>query len=213
MSEEEPSRLQRLTVLVARANSTSVAVVAGVGIAAFVIFGILQRTLYPRWNLANLDSEASIATWYAAALLWAAAIVWILVALQERPRAWPVFGWSALMGLLALDEANAVHEDIERWLETDWQVLYLPIMALGAFVWWRVVTRYRPSGTATLLVAAAITWAVVLVLELVQNWGGAPARASIYNPTMISEEALEMIGSTLVVIAGVRALRRQTLRG
>jgi hypothetical protein len=56
--------------------------------------------------------------------------------------------------------------------------------------------------------AGAAAWIVVLILELVQNWGGSPAQAAIYVPTMITEEALEMIGSTVLLIAGILALHR-----
>jgi hypothetical protein len=46
------------------------------------------------------------------------------------------------------------------------------------------------------------------MLELVQNWGGAPVRAEIYVPTMIAEEALEMVGSVVLLMAGMLALGR-----
>lgn len=210
-SEPESRRVDRLAARLASLRPRYVALFAGIGITVFVILGILQRTAYPSWSAANLDSEASIATIFAAALLWAAAICWMLIAAIELPRHWPTVGWSVLLVLIALDEANAFHEALERRLEVDWQILYLPILAFGAYVCWRVLQRYWPSTTATLLVAAAGMWAVTLFLELVQNWGGPPVRAAIYDPTMITEEGLEMVGSTLILLAGLSALR--TLHG
>ncbi len=47
----------------------------------------------------------------------------------------------------------------------------------------------------------------MLALELVQNWGGSPTQAAVYDPTMILEEALEMVGATALLVAAASALR------
>jgi hypothetical protein len=57
-------------------------------------------------------------------------------------------------------------------------------------------------------VVGAAVWIAVMLLELVQNWGGSPVQAAIYVPTMITEEALEMVGSTVFLIAAILALDR-----
>lgn len=75
--------------------------------------------------------------------------------------------------------------------------------------WWGLVRRYRNQPwIAPLLVAGAALWAAVLLLELVQNWGGEAVQAAIYVPTMITEEALEMIGSAVLLMAGMLALQK-----
>ena len=202
------SGLRRAASVFASANPAVIAAIAGTGIVVFVVLGILQRTAYPWWALANLDSEASAGTFFAATLFGTAAFSWVLVAYSDRPRTWQGAGWAALLVVLALDEANAFHESLERSTSIDWQLLYLPVMAIGGLLWWHVVKRHMPSPTSTLLIAVAVVWALALVLELVQNWGGEPVRASIYDPAMVTEEGLEMVGSTLVLLAGVAALRR-----
>jgi len=185
-----------------------VGVVSGVVIGVLVVMGILQRVAFPDWGLANLDSEVSIATLFSAALLWATAFWWLLVAMTVRPRSTATWVWWAVLAWLALDEGSAIHEKLERWLETDWQLLYVPVMGIAALAWWGVIRRYRNQPRiAVLLVAGAALWAAVLTLELVQNWGGAPVQAAIYVPTMITEEALEMIGSAVLLIAGMLALQ------
>ena len=206
-----PNAVTRLAGRVATIRPNQLAIPVGIGILVFVVFGILQRTLYPEWLLANLDSEASAATPFSASLLWAGALAWVLVALVERPVPRPVLGWAGLLGLLALDEGIAFHEALERGTGIDWQVLYLPILGLGALTWQRVVGRYRASPAATLLIAGGAIWAVTLILELVQHWGGQAAQPAIYDPAMITEEALEMIGSTLVMLAGLTKLRADDL--
>jgi len=199
----------RVVVLASRVPDVAVAVVSGVAIGVFVVMGILQRVAFPEWGAANLDSEMSVATWFSATLLWTAAFWWLLVAVTVRPRSLAIWTWWLVLAWLALDEGSAIHERLERWSGIDWQLLYLPVMGIAAFAWWGVVRRYRSQARiAAVLMAGAAAWIVVLILELVQNWGGSPAQAAIYVPTMITEEALEMIGSTLLLIAGILALHR-----
>ena len=165
----------------------------------------------PDWGLANLDSEVSLATRFSSGLLWAGALWWVMVALTVRPRSVALWAWSLIMAWLALDEGSAVHEQLERWSGIDWQILYLPVMGLAAVVWLALVRRYRlDRGVVVLLVAAAAAWGTALMLELVQNWGGEPVQAAIYNPTMIAEEALEMIGSAVLLLAAILALQIAT---
>ncbi len=205
----ESPKAGRIVVLASRVPGVAVAVVCGVAIGVFVVMGILQRVAFPEWGAANLDSEMSVATWFSATLLWAAAFWWLLVAVTVRPRSLAIWTWWLVLAWLALDEGSAIHERLERWSGIDWQLLYLPVMGIAAFAWWGVVRRYRSQARiAAVLMAGAAAWIVVLILEFVQNWGGSPAQAAIYVPTMIAEEALEMIGSTVLLIAGILALHR-----
>ena len=202
-------KVSRIAALASRVSAVAVAAVSGVGIGVLVVMGILQRVAFPDWGLANLDSEVSVATFFSAALLWATAFWWLLVAMTVRPRSTPIWVWWAVLAWLALDEGSAIHEKLERWLETDWQLLYIPVMGIAALAWWGLVRRYRSQPRiAALLIAGAAVWVAVLMLELVQNWGGAPVQAAIYVPTMITEEALEMIGSAVLLIAGMLALQK-----
>ena len=198
----------RVVALAARIPARGVAVAATVGIGVFVVLGIVQRVAFRDWGLANLDSEVSLATRFSAALLWAGAFWWLLVAITDRPRSPTLWLWWPILTWLALDEGIAVHERLERWSGIDWQVLYIPIMAVAAVAWLGLMRRYRSeSRIVALLVAGAAAWVVALTAELIQNWGGAPVQAVIYNPTMIAEEALEMIGSTVLLLAAILALQ------
>lgn len=198
----------RVATLALKPKPVAVLVVGVVVIAVLVMFGILQRVSYPQWAAANLDSEVSVATWYSAALLWVASFWWLLVAVNARPRSRALWVWWLILGWLALDEGNAFHERLERWTGVDWQLLYMPLMAVAGWTWVLVVRRFRSDGRIVgLLIGSAAVWAIALVLELGQNWGGAPVRASIYDPAMIIEEALEMSGSLLLLVAAMFALR------
>ena len=205
----KPPKAGRVAVVASKVPVGLVAGVSGVTITVFVVLGILQRTAFPDWSLANLDSEVSVATWFSAALLWAAAFWWLLVAMTARPRSLAIWVWWGVLAWLALDEGSAVHERLERWSGIDWQLLYVPLMGVAAVALWGVFRRYRSQArVAVLLVAGAATWVVVLALELIQNWGGPPVQAAVYVPTMIAEEALEMVGSTALLIAAMLVLQR-----
>lgn len=198
----------RIVSLASKVPIPVVAVVVGLAISVFVVLGILQRTAFPEWDAANLDSEGSVATGFAVALLWGAGFWWLLVAIVTRPVSPAIWMWWPVLAWLAIDEGTAIHERLERWSGIDWQLLYLPVMVFFGAVWWGVVLRHRRQArVVTLLFFVAAAWGVVLVLELVQNWGGPPVRAAIYVPTMITEEAFEMIGTTVLLIAGILALR------
>lgn len=195
------------TSIALKTSRTGVAWTVGVVIAVLVILGILQRTVAPHWGLANLDSEVSIATLFSSALLWLAALWWFLVAWNAHPRSLALWTWWPILAWLALDEGNAFHERLEKWTGVDWQLLYLPVIFLAGGSWFFVLRRFRQyPRIVALLVAGAGAWGVTLFLEAGQNWGGSPARASIYNSTMILEESLEMIGSTLLLVAAMHAL-------
>ena len=201
--------LERSAALVSRVPARRVVSIAGVLIVVLVAFGIAQRTVFPDWRLANLDTEASIATWFSATLLWGVAAAWLLVASNSRPGYLAIWVWCPLLAWLALDDGSAIHERLERWSGVDWQLLYLPILATGAAAWWGLLRRYRSEReVASWLVGGAVAWAVALLLELIQNWGGPPARPAIYDPLMIIEEGLEMVGSTALLVAAVVILNR-----
>jgi hypothetical protein len=205
----DPPDAGRVAVLASRVPVVLVAVVSGVAIGVFVVLGIQQRVAFPDWSAANLDSEVSTATWFSATLLWVAAFWWLLVAVTDRPRSLAVWGWWPILAWLALDEGSAMHERLERWSGIDWQLLYVPLMGIAAVALWGVFRRYRSqTRIAALLGIGATAWIVVLTLELIQNWGGSPIEAAIYVPTMITEETLEMIGSTVLLVAAILILRR-----
>jgi hypothetical protein len=202
-------KTNRIALWASKVPTVAVAIVCGVGIGTLVVMGILQRVAFPDWGLANLDSEVSVATLFSAMLLWAAAAWWLLVAISVRPTSTAIWVWWGVLVLLAIDEGSAIHEKLERWSGIDWELLYVPVMGIAAFALWGVFRRYRTQPRiAALLAAGAGFWVAVLVLELTQNWGGAPVRASIYDTTMIAEEALEMIGSAVFLMAGILALQR-----
>ena len=198
----------RFTRMIARTDPRWFALVASSLIALLAVFGIIQRYFIVDWKWANLDSEAAVGKWIASGLLWIAAGCWFLVAVSGRARSRAVWVWWPALAWLAFDEGNVIHERLEKWSGLDWQLIYLPVIAVAGLAGLRVLLDHRNDlTTARVLVAGGVAWVIALLLELLQNWGGPPIDWTFYSPMMISEEIIEMIGSTLFVIAGLLVLR------
>lgn len=76
-------------------------------------------------------------------------------------------GFALVMGRMGLDEVLSFHERLEAALGVDWQILYIPVVALAAICWTLVLTRLRPFGRLVLLVGAG-AWFASQVLVLLQ---------------------------------------------
>jgi len=200
--------LGRFGSLAARVGPRAFVWVVSLAVAILLLLGILQRYRHPGWDLANLDAERSVAKWFAAGLSWAAAGYWFLASATGRSRSrWTRIWWPAL-AWLAIDDGNAIHERLERWSGIDWQLLYLPILGIAGLAGLGVLLHHRSDRTVLrLMLAGGAAWAIALLLELFQNWGGPPIDWTFYSPMMIAEEIIEMIGSALFVIAGLLVLR------
>ena len=184
------------------------------GIAAVLIgvlagLGILERYFFPDWEWADLDSEDAVPKWLAGGLLWTAAAGWLLVAATGRARTAAAWGWSLALAWIALDEGLWIHERLERSSGIDWQLLYLPVICLAGILGLLVLLAHRrQQPVARALIVGAAAWAVALLLELFQNWGGPPIDWTWYSPMMLAEEAIEMIGSLCFALAALLVLRR-----
>lgn len=190
-------------------------------LGVLVIAGLLA--LYhesPRWSggttdgmiaALDLDSEGSIATWFSAMTLAAAALVALVVYsvrrrtpsdYQGRYRIW----WfaAACWMLMSLDEGASLHEGFKELMT---QVAGTRIFGDGS-VWWiiayvlvlgtigiRVLMDMRPSRLSiTCFVATALAYVVAVVAQLEQI-----PQLSVTQAIML-EEGAEMLGNLLLLV-------------
>lgn len=178
-----------------------------VGLAVVAALGFLgaltaHHDVHSRWF--DLDGEYNVPALWSSLLLLAAGGLAALVA--RRPRWRVVAGLAVLFAFMGLDEAVAVHERLEALTGVDWEILYVPVVAVGAAAWFVVWRRARPVAWArTALVAGSAVWLVAQLLEKVQ-WHG-DVKAAHYNLMMVPEELLEMTGSLLFLAAMVLVAR------
>lgn len=179
--------------------------VVGFGVVAALGFlGALtaHHDVHSRWF--DLDGEYNLPALWSSVLLLAAGGLAALVA--RRPGWRVVAGLGLLFGFMGFDEAVAIHERLEALTGIDWEVLYAPVVAVGAVAWLTVWRRARSVVWArSALVAGSAAWAVAQFLEKVQ-WHG-DVQAAHYELMMVPEELLEMTGS-LLFLAGVVLVAR-----
>ena len=164
------------------------------------------------WDrLFNLVNEKTIPAFFSGAVLVAGGLVALIAArvrLYGRHGLWIAFG--ALLFFMSTDEVVQIHEKVETWTGIDWQQPYA-VVALGAAVIWFKMLRVMEPGPRLLLILGAVAWAIAFALEDAQ-YDSQDHRVAAFTPEAISEELLEMAGSSLFMIALVVALKAQARR-
>lgn len=221
MRESRRNALEQLlepNSLVARLPEPGeIAIVLGIAIVLLGIAGTVVGTdAYQGegsiWDrLFNLVNEKTIPTFFSGAVLVAGSLVSLLAArvrLYGAHRVWIAFG--ALLLLMSADEVIQIHEKVETWTGVDWQQPYA-IVALGAaFIWFKMLRLMEP-GPRLMLIMGAVCWAISFGLEDAQ-YDSQDHRVSGFTPMAISEELLEMAGSSLFLLALVVALKAHPRR-
>ena len=185
-----------------------IAIVAGVAIVILGIAGTIVGTgatpgkgphSHSPFHLIN---EKTIPAFFSAVLLGLGAVAAYMAGLlrvRGEHAAW--FGFALLLLVMSADEVAQLHEKAEKYSDIDWQTVYVPVFAGAAWVWWRLVKAVEGIPRA-LLFGGAVAWGISQVLELVQ-YGDNDVRVAAFAPMAISEEILEMAGSTMFLLAAV----------
>jgi hypothetical protein len=181
--------------------------VAVVLAVVIVLFCVLGASDYRReaHGLFDLDGEGKPPAAFAGLLLLAAGALAVAIG-KHRGRAWTLLG--AFLAFMAVDEALKIHERLQTLTGVDWQLLYLPVIALGAVVW---LQAWRDAGSVTararrLLTAGAAAWVVAQLGEALEYRDGEMVEQ--YAAIATAEEVLEMVGSSLFLLAFLLVLRR-----
>jgi hypothetical protein len=162
------------------------------------------------WATAYVVVAGAIVAWFAVALgvpphadvgldgeynAWAAwSALLLLVAAVLAARTAPQL--AALLFFLAADEGLKIHERLEGRTGIDWQIIYLPVFALGAFLMLSVMLSLR-GAARVVLVLGGTCWVVSQVLERIEWAGDVLAHPGLVLP----EEVLEASGSILFAAA------------
>ncbi len=164
-------------------------------LGAIAIFASL-----PAFDLnGEVYDTVSVPPLFSAGLLAFAA----LLALRSRVRLPGGARWIALglfFGFMVADETLGLHERLGHALATDWQAPYVPIVALGALIWFAALRSLWTSAAARLLwIAGAAAWVGSQLLEALA-WSG-PTLNPGGQYLNYSEEVLEMVGTLLFIWA------------
>ena len=194
-----------------------IAIALGIAIALLGIAGIVVGTdAYQGegsiWDrLFSLVNEKTIPAFFSGAVLVAGGLVALIAArvrLYGRHGLWIAFG--ALLIFMSTDEVVQIHEKVETWTGIDWQQPYA-VVAVGAAVIWFKILRLMEPVPRLLLFLGAVAWGIAFALEDAQ-YDSQDHRVPAFTPEAISEELLEMAGSSLFMIALVVALKAHARR-
>jgi hypothetical protein len=187
------------------------AMVVGLG-AAIVLLAVLGAVMAwdprPALRAFDLDEERTVPAVFSALLLLACALVALCLP-RANVRRGIAIAFALLLAFAALDEFAEIHEQLERELGVDWQVLYAPFFAAAFGLWVFVLRGIRRSPGLPVMIASGACWALAQVLEKAQ-WsddGAAPG----YAWMMVTEEILEMTGSALLLLALVVVVQAERL--
>jgi hypothetical protein len=203
--------------------------------ALLVVTSVATYWAYERWpalhrphRLFYVDHEANVPTWWSAMLLLASGAVAALQAARSRrvlDRRW--LDWLTLAALfvaLAADEAASLHELLQKPVRSllgseSW--LRYPLIVPGTLVAIVLVVRFRRflrtlgPTRRRLAIAAAVFAAGALGFETLGGWFAPEAIGpnTTYLALTTIEEALEMTGATLALLALVRHVESDSMAG
>jgi hypothetical protein len=184
--------------------------VAGATGSAIVLLGALgigfEWRPEPALSPFHLDGEWTVPAIFSSSLLLAAAaaLYWLERRSPDRFVRRISYAFCAVLVFAAVDETAQIHEYLERRLEIDWQLLYLPAFVLAAIMWGLLLVNLcKTQVSRALFFASGVAWLASQVLEELQWDGDDPVRG--YVPMMVVEELLELIGSAFLLVAVLRA--------
>jgi hypothetical protein len=195
----------------ARLAQLDAAVIIGLG-----VMGGLEFFTSAQLGLFDLDAEGTIPAAFSAGLLFAAALLALAIAQaedlgkRERHALWFMTVFFTYMGV---DEGLSIHERAGGALGVHWQIPYLPVVAVAAVLWLRVLRVLSTDASAAKLwIAGAAVWVGAQAFETVQSafapvYGTAHGTINLHFAFTIPEETGEMIGSSLFLFALLLFLR------
>jgi hypothetical protein len=147
---------------------------------------------------------------FSWAVLFSAGVAYVLRARWAETNA-EQYAWLGLglfLAFMAFDELLMIHETVENRLGVDWQLLYLPVVAVGGIAYlWLLRDMPRWSLGQVMFLAAAGLWCFSQVLEKLEfTDGDVPvAHYRVYDGL---EKVVQFTGSTLFLLVGVLVLER-----
>lgn len=201
-----------------------VALVIALHLLAAVL--VLTNTQVPGLDLfvrvASVDSETSLGTWLNTLLLLLAAafacLTWLVHRRLGRRGALGWLGVSVAVLLASIDEVAQIHESVnhigerlvpDSGLQWPWVILGGVVVAALAIVFAPFILGLPGQVRWWLVAGAACYVAGAIGMELVSApfYPGEHQFTAVYAVLNAAEEALEMIGVILVIIACTRQLQ------
>jgi hypothetical protein len=204
-----PETHRESTLSIARATISALDIRSlAIGMALLVVlFGIMGAIVYPGGGdlrAFDVNKEQTFPATFSGLLLLAAGALALMNGMVRSDTAAGRRWWIALalvLAFLGIDEIAALHEAVQDRIDVWGQAVLAPVAVVGVYAWWvvlQVLRREQPAGTLFLLGAAAWILSQLIDAKMNEPWGW----------TVLPEELLEMVGSSLFGFALLVALRR-----
>jgi hypothetical protein len=165
--------------------------------------GIKQALEFEYWQVAifDLDEEESFGTWFSAAILFFAALLFFKQASFSREHAERMHYWWFALGLgfclMSVDEVVGIHEFINTVFdESLWAGLSLGLVATVGLCFIPFLWRYRWRTSAMFMFAGILFTGGAVGVE---QYSGTDINSLGYNMLTGLEEGLEMSGVILAI--------------
>ena len=202
------------------------AVIVALSLAQDLLISLAPETGFEeRIYRFDLDTEASLPTWFSACLLLAAALSLLFIAVQvnrqQRRKAIPWFLLSVIFLVLSLDEVAMLHEWLSAYLSARmdnsgvfyfaWTLPALVVCVAGLICFVPFILSFKGLDRVILIASAVVFLSGAIGMEML---GGAEAQAAgidtlHYRLFVTVEEGLEYAGVLLFLWFILRRARAE----
>lgn len=196
---DRPWLIEHLTRIAGAVPVSHAVIAIGAAVGLTTAAGTFAVAADIDWRPIRINREQSVAAFLSGGLLMAGGALALVLAWErpERRLEWLLVG--ASMIVFGIDESAELHERIEVRTDLPAPVVVSPIAAVVGYGLWRNLSWLRANRPALeLIVLGGASWVISQALD--------PFHAAYKS---VVEEALEMVGSTLVLVAFLIILRRR----
>ena len=175
------------------------------------LFGTAHALVFdiPEFQIGGeIDEGVRFSPLYSAAtLLGCGVLCAILADRRHAEMLLPWLGLAFVFTFMTADELAQIHERVEDALNTEWQLVYLPLLLTAAVCWLGVLaaTLERPLAFALWLGGGA-AWLVARIIDTVP-WDEQAPRSFDYDHLFAGvEEVLEIAGNSAPVAGAAPAV-------
>lgn len=180
--------------------------------------------LYQYGELANINREANMPTWFSSSILLFAALLLLVVTLSRRAQGKSFLGWAGLTAIftyISLDETGTIHEKLTPIIQEQlnvsgffyfgWVIVGIAAVLIVGLLYLPFLRRLPAHTRNWFILAGAIYVGGALVVESVSAniWYLGNGTSLRFSAVGTVEEWMEMIGVITLIYGVLQHIRRE----
>src|SRR5690606_21399364 len=180
--------------------------------------------LYQYGELANINREANIPTWFSASILLVLALLLFLTTLHRRSNGQPWLGWAGLTAIftyISMDETGTIHEKLTPILQEQleltgffffgWVVVGIAAVLAAGLIYLPFLKRLPARTRNLFILAGALYVGGALVVESISAnlWYLNDGTSLRFSAVGTLEEWMEMLGIITMIYAQLEYIRTE----